>query len=126
MMFMVTLTELCPGICQKVGIDVLPNSRVLAAETVTGGGWRLQTDGNHNDEDVYDILVLETHDPSLASATVKSIASKEEESNGDGEASDISARHFKLADALQTVRDSGKMPVCTLSATYPTGGSTIP
>jgi hypothetical protein len=126
MMFMETLTELCPGICQKVGIDVLPNSRVLAAETVTGGGWRLQTDGNHNDEDVYDILVLETRDPSLASATVKSIASKEEESNGDGEASDISARHFKLADALQTVRDSGKMPVCTLSATYPTGGSTIP
>jgi predicted NAD/FAD-dependent oxidoreductase len=119
---MPSMLELCPGICQKAGIDVFLDSRVLAAETVEGGGWRLKTEGagNHSDEDVYDGLVLATHDPSLASSTVKSIASKEDSSGGEAS---LSARLFNLAEALQTIRDSGKMPVCTLSATYPRGFS---
>lgn len=120
-----SMAELCPNICEKAKIDIQKGYRVDGAETVDGGGWRLLSETG-GDSDVFDALVVATHDASLASSIVRSIAQQEEElfaETADEENASVSKRLTSLSDALQAVRDNGKMPVYTISAAFPKGFS---
>ena len=93
-----TMASLCPGICARASIDVLVGRVLAAHRDEERGGWRLDLDagGDGHYRTHFDALVLATHDPSLAAATVRSIADAElgalkKAAAGDGESSSSSS-----------------------------------
>jgi predicted NAD/FAD-dependent oxidoreductase len=132
-----SMGDLCNNICKLGDIEALPNTKVIGAEMVPGGGWKLDTVGGNGTigDETFDALVLATHDPSLASGIVHKIVSAEvaaggfssiedATSKGDDEASRMLIRRLsQLADALQAAREEGRVPTYQLSATYPKGFS---
>jgi hypothetical protein len=129
--------DLCQNICKLGDIANLPNTKVIGAERVFGGGWKLDTvggrDDDHDDVDeTFDALVLATHDPSLASGIVRNIVAAEvaakDRDDDDAEDTDnastmLIGRLSQLADSLQLAREGGRVPTYALSATYPKGFS---
>ncbi|KAL1525591.1 hypothetical protein AB1Y20_020445 [Prymnesium parvum] len=104
--------SVCSGICNAIGAEVRTGVQVTAAR-LSQNGWRLEASGAR--DETFDAVILATHDPSLAAATVRSL----QPHTADG--SDHSARLGDLADALQKQRDQQRAPVFTLSARYPRG-----
>jgi predicted NAD/FAD-dependent oxidoreductase len=139
-----SMGDLCNNICKLGDIECLPNTKVIGAEMVPGGGWKLNTDtvggsGTTIGDETFDAIVLATHDPSLASGIVHNIVSAElaaggfssmedaatskEEKEGDDASKILIRRLSQLADSLQVARDQGRVPTYTISATYPKGFS---
>jgi hypothetical protein len=137
-----SMGDLCNNICKMGDIEGLPNTKVIGAEMVPGGGWKLDTVGGINSgintigDETFDALVLATHDPSLASGIVRNIVSAEvaaggfssiEDATSKGDNDDASTmlirRLSQLADTLQVAREEGRVPTYALSATYPKGFS---
>ena len=121
-------TNLCPAICAQAGIDIVSDALVVKASTVPGGGWKLEVEGNGDDDvgalnnTIFDALVLATHDASLAASTVKFIANAEAEagiSEADAAAGgSIQDRLNHLGDDLQSLRDDGRLPLFTWSGRF--------
>ena len=125
-------TDLCPNICAQAGIDVLSDTRVIRAETVAGGGWKLQVESSDDEtdtspatEEIFDALILTTHDPSLAASTVRCIADGEAaavstggSAEADAAAGTIQDRLNHLANDLQSLRDTGRLPLFTWSGRF--------
>lgn len=121
-------TNLCPAICAQAGIDIVSDALVVKASTVPGGGWKLEVEGNGDDDvgalnnTIFDALVLATHDASLAASTVKFIANAEAEagiSEADAAAGgSIQDRLNNLGDDLQSLRDDGRLPLFTWSGRF--------
>ena len=85
--------SICAGVCAAIGAEVKQGVQVTAAKW-DASCWRLEESGG---EDLtYDALVMATHDPSLAAATVRSLRAD----------ADLIPRLLKLADALQASRDA--------------------
>mmetsp|Transcript_59027 Transcript_59027/g.87626 ORF Transcript_59027/g.87626 Transcript_59027/m.87626 type:complete len:432 (-) Transcript_59027:110-1405(-) len=118
--------DLCPKICQMADIEAVTDTRVIKAEMVEGGGWSLDLESSNYDylrDEMFDALVLTTHDPSLASKTVQSIAQAEAQasaglSDADLAAGAIQARLENLARDLQLIKDSGRQPLFTWSGRF--------
>lgn len=132
-----SMGDLCNNICKLGDIEAVPNTKVIGAEMVPGGGWKLDTVGGSGitiGDETFDGLVLATHDPSLASGIVRNIVSAEVASGGFTSIEDATSkgedaptmlirRLSQLADALQVAREEGRVPTYVLSATYPNGFS---
>jgi predicted NAD/FAD-dependent oxidoreductase len=132
-----SMGELCNNICKLGDIESLPNTKVIGAQMVPEGGWKLETVGGSGTigDQTFDALVLATHDPSLASGIVNNIVSAEvaaggfssiedATSKGDDDASTMLIRRLsQLADSLHVAREEGRVPTYALSATYPKGFS---
>mmetsp|Transcript_17234 Transcript_17234/g.23710 ORF Transcript_17234/g.23710 Transcript_17234/m.23710 type:complete len:440 (-) Transcript_17234:226-1545(-) len=122
-------SDLCPNICRMAGIESVMDARVMKAETVDGGGWTLEAENGSINYDllrneVFDALVLTTHDPSLASKTVFSIAQAEAQAKAvsstpsDSVADTVQARLGNLAKDLQSLRDNSRQPLFTWSGRF--------
>ena len=130
-----SMTDFCPEICRLSGIPQILDSKMVAATPLKEGGWILDVETNGGDavfksetDASFDALVLATHDPSVASGTIRSILDAEKAAGGNtSEAEDTSFllldRLGELSDSLQSIRDNEKMPVFSLSLTYPKGFS---
>ena len=124
-----SMADLCPGISRLAGIDGVGNARVISASPLPDGGWHVNVKGGDGEigEEIFDGLVLATHDASLSSRVVHSIvdaevaARREAATEGDNES--VIVKLSQIADALQMVRDEGRMPVYTIASTYPRGFS---
>jgi len=135
-----SMTDLCPEILRLAGVEQVNNSSLVGA-TLEDGGWCLDVQDNNNGtpsqriapDAKFDALVLATHDPSLASGAILSIvdgeikaggySSKEDAAEKGGDASIVIERLSEMADSLQKVRDHDRMPVYSVSITYPEGFS---
>lgn len=127
-----SMTELCPKICSFAGIEQVSSARVVGAIPSAKGGWNLNVQGENGnvDEETFDSVVLATQDASFAGGIVRNIADAEAEAGGYSSVEDAAADNVSivvrlcgLADALDIVRNEGRMPVYTISAEYPTGTS---
>ena len=130
-----SMTDFCPEICRLSGIPQILDSKLVAAMPVKEGGWILNVESNdggavfQNETDAsFDALVLATHDPSVASGTIRSILDAEMAAGGNNSEDEdkpslLLNRLGELADSFQSVRDNEKMPVFSLALTYPKGFS---
>lgn len=132
-----SMTQLCPEIVKMAGIQQINDARLVAASPQKEGGWSLLLENGAAPE-TYDGLVLATHDPSLASGAVRSIADAESQACGYGSIQDamdapsassqddsslVIQRLMEISGSLQRVRDNDKLPVYSVSLTYPHGFS---
>ncbi|OEU22401.1 hypothetical protein FRACYDRAFT_232556 [Fragilariopsis cylindrus CCMP1102] len=141
-MGMPSMTDLCPEICRMSGIEQITDSKLVGATPMKEGGWTINVESNDSTEllkvdpnEKFDALVLATHDPSVASAIIRSIVDAELDAGGfsshenaaanntDEHSALVMNRLGEMADSLQRVRDNEKMPVFALSLTYPKGFS---
>jgi predicted NAD/FAD-dependent oxidoreductase len=126
-----SMADLCPEICRLADIESVGNTKVVGATPIPEGGWKLDADGDGLGDEVFDAMVVATHDPSLAGGIVRRIAEGEVlaaggasiDHNEDDQSSTLILRLTELSEKLQSVRDQGRRPVCTLSLTYPPGFS---
>jgi predicted NAD/FAD-dependent oxidoreductase len=132
-----SMTELCPQVCRLAGIEHISDTTLVKARPVKEGGWSL--DVIHNSDapttvieptEYFDALVLATHDPSLASGTIRSIMDAEAKAadysdidKAGDDASLVIGRLGDIADSLQRVRDDDRLPVFAVSLTFPEGFS---
>ncbi|KAL3904157.1 MAG: hypothetical protein SGILL_010178 [Bacillariaceae sp.] len=128
-----SMTQLCPEICRLADIQQMNDVRVTGAWPHKKGGWSFAYNDSDNIES-FDGLVLATHDPSLASSVIRSIVDAETEAGGydtvqdavdasDDDASFVIQRLLEVSSSLQKVRDDDKLPVYSVSLTYPKGFS---
>ena len=129
------MTELCPEICRIAGIEEINDTKLLEATPKKSGGWSLTVDNTDkiDPNDTFDALVLATHDPSLASSAIRSIAEAEKAAGGystvqeaidaKDDASIVLGRLLDIANSMQRVRDDDRLPVYAVSITYPNGFS---
>ena len=118
---------LCPSICALAGIDVRSGTDVLAASALPGGGWRLEVDhgaGEAGSGHDYDALVLATHDPSLAAATVAALAGAEGAAASSEEEEEEGGTVPSLAPRLEAL--SRDLAVLSSPATSEEGASALP
>jgi predicted NAD/FAD-dependent oxidoreductase len=99
--------DMCSGICDLAEIPHRLNSSIKSASFMDNK-WLLEIKGGGFTE-AFDAVVFATHDPTLASDTIKGLASPDE------------PRLTALSDALADLRASHKSPVFTLRLTYPRG-----
>jgi len=127
-----SMADLCPSICKFAGIEEAGDARVVSAMLSSEGGWNVNVQGGDGTvkEESFDGLVLATQDSSFSSGIVRSIVDAEVAAGGYASVEDASAdndsvvvRLLGLADALQIVRDDGRMSVYTIKARYPKGFS---
>jgi predicted NAD/FAD-dependent oxidoreductase len=131
-----SMTELCPQVCQRVGIELFSNTTLVKAKPVKEGGWSLELTNNSDaptpvidPTEYFDALVLATHDPSLASRAIRSIMDSEVSAGGftdieaaynaGDDASLVIGRLGDIADSLQHVRDNDRVAVFAVSLTFP-------
>jgi predicted NAD/FAD-dependent oxidoreductase len=128
-----SMTQLCPEICRLADIQQVNHAKMLRAKPRKEGGWSVSLENNDIDES-FDALVLATHDPSMASSAIKSIVDAEAQAGGydtvqdavdasNDDASLVIQRLLEISDSLQRVRDNDKLPVYSISLTYPPGFS---
>lgn len=115
--------SLCSEICRLASIEQLPNTTVVKADTMVQGGWQLAVEGGRKaspNELQFDALVLASHDPRLAAATVRGLVDAEALAAEDADAAEdvdgarLRERLANLARDLSGVRDSAQ-PLFTWS-----------
>ena len=132
------MSRMCQNIADLASISYAEGVSVSGASMVNEGGWILETSAENDEFSLpYDGLVLASHNPSLASKIVKTIVDAEVNAGGHdslekalgaetGEGNHlplILKRLSSLSEHLQKVRDEGRLPLYTVSCTYPPGFS---
>jgi hypothetical protein len=123
------MVDLCPEICRLADIETVGNTQIIGAAPVPEGGWKLAASGDGLGDETFDAMVVASHDPSLAGGMVKRIVEAEVAAGGSAEGNEedqstiVIRKLTELSESLQALKDQGRLPVYTLSATFPAGFS---
>lgn len=123
---MPTNASICEGICRLAGAEIKLGTKVISAHHLGAkGGWELRSQsdsasatGPSANSEVFDALVIATHDPVLAAAAVRSIGP---DGAHTAAASELEQQQLgALADALSAQH---AIPVFCWSGLFPPGTS---
>mmetsp|Transcript_23523 Transcript_23523/g.65436 ORF Transcript_23523/g.65436 Transcript_23523/m.65436 type:complete len:463 (+) Transcript_23523:70-1458(+) len=132
------LTELCPNICRRGGVETISNATYVGATPVSEGGWTIQvktttegaeTEGGETvtEEAHFDALVLATHKGDLASQAVQAIVNNElaaardiNDENKQEKTEQSTLVTNRLTEIAQNLQRVSSLPVYSVKMRFPT------